>query len=97
MATKQDTYGTVPTRVRSLAKEVIPEYDEEPGKLDINRSITPNDELIDAFGLRDCWDELGPQAQRIISDLIPAFVERFVSKSLHYGPKNANRPRRSVA
>jgi hypothetical protein len=36
------------------------------------------------------WEQLGPQAKRIIGLAIPAFVQRFVGKSLHYGPDNAN-------
>jgi hypothetical protein len=36
------------------------------------------------------WDQMGPQARRIIVDVLPLFVHRFVRKSLHYGPKNAN-------
>ena len=36
------------------------------------------------------WEQLGPQARRIITELIPAFVQRFVQKNLHYGPNNAN-------
>lgn len=36
------------------------------------------------------WERLGPQARRLISELIPMFVGRFVEKSLHYGDTNAN-------
>jgi hypothetical protein len=36
------------------------------------------------------WYALGNQAQRIIGLILPQFVARFVEKSLHYGPTNAN-------
>jgi hypothetical protein len=49
------------------------------------------DRLVAALGISGSdWDHLGPQAQRIIVEILPAFVERFVQKSLHYGPGNAN-------
>jgi len=48
-------------------------------------------ELVEALGIPDeVWCQLGPQAQRIIAEIIPSFVDGFIEASLHYGPNNAN-------
>lgn len=36
------------------------------------------------------WEQLGPQAKRIILLILPTFVQKFVKANLHYGPNNAN-------
>lgn len=36
------------------------------------------------------WEQLGPQARRIVTEIVPDFVSRFVKASLHYGDGNAN-------
>lgn len=52
---------------------------------------TSRGQLVEALAIPpEVWDQLGPQAQRIISELIPAFVDRFIGKSVQYGPNNAN-------
>ena len=54
-------------------------------------SVATEYEIADALGvLGKDWDQLGPQARRIITELIPAFVGKFVQANLHYGPNNAN-------
>lgn len=52
---------------------------------------TVRSELVKALGIPpEVWDQLGPQAQRIIADIIPAVVDKFIEKSIQYGPDNAN-------
>jgi len=47
--------------------------------------------LITELGIKpEDWEQLGSQARRIIFNLLPLFTQRFVEKSLHYGPDNAN-------
>lgn len=47
--------------------------------------------LIESLGIKgEEWEKLGPQGQRIIQDLVPEFVRRFVRANIHYGPNNAN-------
>ena len=47
--------------------------------------------LLESLGIEGAdWDQLGPQAQRIITGIIPTFVQAFVRKSLHYGANNPN-------
>jgi hypothetical protein len=60
-------------------------YDIQPPE-----QATPYDLMQELGIMGEDWDQLGPQAKRIISELIPQFVQRFVGKSLHYGDANAN-------
>jgi hypothetical protein len=47
-------------------------------------------QLIQEVSQRD-WEAIGPQAKRILLDLIPQFVEHFVAANLHYGGENADK------
>jgi len=47
--------------------------------------------LVTELGVKpEDWERLGPQARRIIFNLLPKFVDGFVEASLHYGPDSAN-------
>lgn len=59
--------------------------------MDKKRTTALDDALVGSLGIsNEVWDRLGEQAQRIITDLLPEFVDRFVAANLHYGPDNAN-------
>jgi len=59
--------------------------------MDGDGSVERSDVICLSLGISpEAWDQLGPQARRIIMEIIPAFAQRFVEKSLHYGDANAN-------
>lgn len=52
-----------------------------------------SDEEVLAYALGvgpEAWEQIGPQARRIIGEILPIFVSKFVKANLHYGPDNAN-------
>lgn len=58
------------------------------------RSVSPapiDTSISIALGINSGeWERIGPQARRIIEEILPTFIAKFVAANLHYGPNNAN-------
>ena len=55
------------------------------------KQITEMPALVTEMGISPGkWEQIGPQARRIIGEILPTFVQGFVKANLHYGGNNAN-------
>lgn len=72
---------------RGLLREVLPPYGYSNGWTEGDPSL-PVSLIINVD--RAVWDQLGGRARTILTDLMPGWVEKFITASLHYGDDNSD-------